>query len=57
MAFLKGVDSREVGETPFPRPRPCSAEREGGLGPGRKALALSGQGKDGTVDTKMEKDE
>lgn len=57
MAFLKGVDSREVGETPFPRPRPCSVEREGGLGPGRKALALSGQCKDGTVDTKMEKDE
>lgn len=64
MAFLKGVDSREVGETPlgvrdpsFPHPGLTQVEREGGLDPGKKALALGGQGKGGAVDTKMEKDE
>lgn len=65
MAVLKGGDSREVGEnslggqgTPFPKPRPCP-DGEGGrtLDSKKMALALGGQDKGGTVETKMDKDE
>lgn len=64
MAFLKGLDSREVGGNPlgvrdpsFPHPGLARVERAGDLDLGQKALALGGQGKGGAVNTKMEKDE
>lgn len=62
MAAPKGVDSREWETTPlgardppFPNPGLAQMEREGEQDQGKKALG--GQGKDGTVDAMMEKDE